>query len=919
MSEQYSSRNLASVRPIPFPDTVFGQQPKPPLEHGCVHQIFEEHARQKPHAQAVFLDSQCLSYSELNTRANQLARFMRQRGVGREVLVGVCMERSIGALVALLAILKSGGGYVPLDPAYPKDRIAFILADARCHLLITNRESLGCLPPETPDLVLLDETWPTIESFSRENLEPSSGPNDLAYVIYTSGSTGKPKGVQIEHHSVVTLLLSMREETGVSASDVFAAVTTLSFDIAGLEIYLPLISGASVAIVTREETVDGKKLQARIRSAGVTFLQGTPALFRLLLDSGWQPDTKLNVISGGETFPREIANVLVSGCRSVWNAYGPTETTIWSSVYHVTCLGDGSVPIGHPIHKTYFRIVDEKMNPVPAGQAGELLIGGDGVARGYLNRPELNAEKFISDGSSSRHGARLYKTGDLVRLLPDGNLAYLGRMDHQVKVRGYRIELGEIETVLATHPGIKQCVVVAREESPGDKRLVAYFIAAGGQKPVGRVLREFLARKLPVYMLPTAFVLLPAMPLTPNGKVDRKALPAPTHENLTLDHEYVAPRTKLEKKLVPIWESTLGVAPIGIRDNIFELGVNSILAARLFARIERTLGRDLPPGPLFKAPTVELLAKLLEREGSNERRWTSLVAIQPQGTKTPLFCAHGGAGTVLFFQSLANRIAPSRPLYAFQAQGLHGLDVPHTSIAEMAAHYIKEMRMVQPRGPYLLAGWCFGGLVVFEMAQQLQRIGEKVDMLAMFDAASAPAYDFRPSAPDLARLGDRLNAKRSEFWSSSSVQKLQHAGRKLIEPVTRRTQILYRRIVAMVHRKVILKLRRAFYGYFGTRGRPLPGYIRNKYFLYANATLELHYQHRAYAGNIVIFRDQSPYPDSGLGWGRFTPDIEVHEIAVSGDRHRALLQEPAVGLLADEIEEYLSRRAEARANLLHAA
>jgi len=577
-----------------------------------------------------------------------------------------------------------------------------------------------------------------------------------------------------------------------------------------------------------------------------------------------------------------------------------------------------NIPIGLPIANTRFHIVNETMQAASLGEEGELLIGGGGVARGYLNRPELTAEKFIPDPFCGDNAGRLYKTGDLARYLPDGTLAYLGRLDHQVKIHGFRIELGEIESVLATHPSVQQCVVVAREDSPGDKRLVAYLIAGAGQQPVTRVLREFLATKLPDYMLPAAFILLPAMPLTPNGKVDRKALPAPSRKNSMLDYEYVAPRSALEKKLVHIWESTLGIAPIGIRDNVFELGLDSINAARLFACIENDLGRNLPPGPLFRAPTVELLAELLDRQDHGSQRWTSLVAIQPHGTLTPLFCAHGAAGTVLFFQALANHLAPDRPVCAFQAQGLHGQDCPHTTIEEMAAHYIAEMRTVQPRGPYLLAGWCFGGLVVFEMAQQLRRAGEKVEMLAMFNAPSAPEYEYRASAADSRPVAERLTEKWQEFCALSAGEKLLYIARQVRGQIAWRTLDFYTRASSFVYRKTI-PVRRLVYTYFGQRRRPLPDYMRGKYFLHMNSRLERQYKHRFYDGNIVVFRDQLAYPDSALGWGRFTRDVEVYEIPVSVKHHRALLQEPAVGLLAAKIEEYLSRRAKSHASVGDAA
>lgn len=918
MPEQYPSPYRPDFHPS-APRQIALEQPRGVFDeqHRCLHDLFEQQVTEHPHACAVFLDSQSLSYLELNARANQLARYLRERGVGPDTLVAVCMERSLDAIVAVLGILKAGGAYVPLDPAYPAERISYILSDSCCRLVIANQHAAGHVPPGATPVLLLDVPPLEMAGFSGENLSPIATPANLAYVIYTSGSTGKPKGVQVEHRNVVNFVHSMQKEPGIDEHDVVASVTTLCFDIAGLEIHLPLATGARIAIISREEAIDGHKLRRRIEQSRVTLMQATPATWRLLLQAGWPGDKNLRILCGGEAFPGDLAGELLPRCKSLWNMYGPTETTIWSAIYQVT-EPQANIPIGMPVANTHFHVVDDNMQPVAAGHEGQLLIGGDGVARGYLNRPELTAEKFIAD-RFCEGGGRLYQTGDLARFLPDGNLAFLGRMDHQVKVRGYRIELGEIEFVLAQHPGVKQCVVVAREDSPGEKRLVAYLVSGGDEKPHARELREFIQAKLPDYMVPLAFVLLPAMPLTPNGKVDRRALPAPARQNSALLHEYVAPRTSLEKRLAEIWENTLGIAPIGIRDNIFELGLDSLVAARLFAVIEKSLGRDLPPGPLFRAPTVESLAELLEREDSIPRRWTSLIPIQPHGTRTPLFCVHGAAGTVLFFQALANRLAPARSLYAFQAQGLHGRDVPHTSIEAMAAHYIQEMRTVQPRGPYLLAGWCFGGLVAFEMAQQLWRMGEYVDMLAMFNAPSSAAYEFRPPTRDLAPLEDRLNAMWREFRDLSPAQKLQYARRKAIGQATWRSRILYSQIQTLLYRKVILKLRHGINGYYGKRGRPLPDYIRDKYFLYANSRLERFYKHCPYLGSIVVFRDQLPYHDSALGWGRFTPDIEVHDIPVPVKHHRALLQEPAVGLLAAKIEEYLSRRAKFHATVGDAA
>jgi len=875
---------------------------------GCVHDLIERQTERRGDSIAVTFENRQLTYSELNRRANQLAHYLRKRGVGPDVLVGLCVERSLDMIVGLLGILKAGGAYVPLDPAYPKDRIAYILEDSSAPILITQQTLLPGLPQQSAELIVLDTDCSSIEQEESSNPSRKANPGNLAYVIYTSGSTGKPKGVQLEHRSVVNFLSSVQKEPGLHVDDIVAAVTTLCFDIAGLEIYLPLITGAQVVVISRQEASDGKKLQARMQSAGITMMQATPATWRLLLEVGWSGNPKLKILCGGEAFPRELADKLLPRCGSLWNMYGPTETTIWSAVYRVEAGGEGTVPIGGPLANTQFYIVDEQMQPVPIGQEGQLLIGGDGLARGYQNRPELTAEKFIPDVFSRREGARLYQTGDLARYMRDGNIAFLGRIDHQVKIRGYRIELGEIESVLAIHPSVHHCVVVAREDTPGDKRLVVYMVPSRDQRPVSRMLREFLSGKLPDYMMPSAFVVLDAMPLTPNGKVDRKALPLPTRDNSAIEREFVAPRNALEKQLVGIWESILGIAPIGVTDNVFDLGVNSLIAAQLFARIEKTIGSKLPPAPLFQAPTVESLARLMTQDESAASRWTSLVAIKSEGSMTPLFCVHGGAGTVLLFNSLSRHLAPARPIYGLQSQGLYGRDLPHTSIEEMATHYVKELRTVQAHGPYLLSGWCFGGIVAFEMAQQLHAMGEQVDLLAMLNAPSTPDYRAITPEPVIKPLGERLHRHWKKFSSLQPQVKVAYVSRKVRGQLIWRKNRMRRRALAISFR-VTRRVRQLLYQYYLDRRLPLPDALRNSYFLIINAKAERKYRHRSYPGSMVVFRDQGPYPDPYLGWGRFVQgDIKSYEIRVSVSDHRALMQEPAVREVADKIEEYLAAK-----------
>ncbi len=442
----------------------------------CLHQLLTKTACENPDKVAIQFRDKSLTYMELDARSNQLARRLQRMGVGPESLVGLCVERSLEMIVALLGILKAGGAYVPLDPAYPADRIKYVLEDARVPILITQEALLPSLPQTSASVVCVEEDGGTFSSEESGPVSSEARPENLAYVIYTSGSTGKPKGVQLEHRSVVNFLCSMLQKPGMTAADVLVAVTTLSFDIAGLEIYLPLLTGARLVVVPRETTMDGRLLKQLMAASGVTIMQATPTTWRVLFESGWDGDRSMKVLVGGEALPAELARQLVLNCGPVWNMYGPTETTIWSSVYPVEGKDARIVPIGKPIANTTFYILDANGQPVADGTEGELYIGGEGLARGYFERDEMTAEKFVADPFSSRQGARMYRTGDLARCKADGNVEFLGRIDHQVKIRGFRIELGEIEAVLEQHTGIHQAVVVAREDTPGDKRLVAYCV-----------------------------------------------------------------------------------------------------------------------------------------------------------------------------------------------------------------------------------------------------------------------------------------------------------------------------------------------------------------------------------------------------------------------------------------------------------
>ncbi|QLE41852.1 amino acid adenylation domain-containing protein [Nostoc sp. C052] len=583
----------------------------------CIHQLFEEQVERTPNAVAVVFDNQQWTYHELNCRANQLAHHLRSLGVSADVLVGICVERSLEMVVGLLGILKAGGAYVPLDPEYPQERLRFILEDAQVSVLLTQQHLVDKLPECHAQLISLDTNWQFISQLTQENPITDVQASNLAYVIYTSGSTGKPKGVQISHKSVSNFLSAMQQRPGITEQDTLLAVTTISFDIAALEIFLPITVGASLVIAPRDVTLDGRELFDLLVKSKATIMQATPATWRLLLDSNFQ-FSDLKILCGGEALPWDLVNELLARSASLWNLYGPTETTIWSSVCQLES-SESLISIGRPIDNTQIYILDQNLQPVPVGVPGELHIGGAGLARGYLNRPELTQEKFIPNPFEEAGGrrqeagrSRLYKTGDLARYLPDGNIEYLGRIDNQVKIRGFRIELGEIEAALSQHPHVQASCVITREDNRGDKRLVAYIVPQPQVALTISELRSDLKSKLPDYMVPSAIVILESLPLTPNGKIDRRALPAPEPSSELLE-KYVAPRNPIEEILSLIWQQVLKVDLVGRHDNFFELGGHSLLATQLISRVRSSLKVELPLRSLFAAPTIAELSHNIQQ------------------------------------------------------------------------------------------------------------------------------------------------------------------------------------------------------------------------------------------------------------------------------------------------------------------
>jgi amino acid adenylation domain-containing protein len=601
----------------------------------CIHDLFAAQAAATPGAVAVVCGASQLTYHDLDIRSNRLANRLRAFGVGPDALVGVCLDRSWEMVVALMAVLKAGGAYVPLDPMFPRDRLSFMLEDSGIAVLISRGDALSVSIPAQTQKIDLDRDWSGIE---RESADcPASGvtPENLAYVIYTSGSTGIPKGVAIPHCAVVNFLSSMRVEPGISPSDCLLAVTTLSFDIAALEIYLPLMAGARVVIAPQHMLGDGAALARLLKDSEATMMQATPITWRLLLDSGWDGAPRIKILCGGEALSRELANRLMATGGELWNLYGPTETTIWSTI-HCVEAGEGAVPIGKAIADTQVYILNEHREPTPHGVAGELYIGGAGVAREYWKRPQLTVERFLPD--PFRAGNRMYRTGDLVRRLPNGALEHLGRNDRQIKLRGFRIELGEIEAALEQQAGVRQAVVESMEFGPGDRRLTAYVVAA--QPGDADRLRRALAATLPEHMVPAAYVFLDAFPLTPNNKVDRNRLPAPVPDAPAASAPAAASQGGTVNQLTDIWRTLLKTPAVELDDNFFSLGGHSLLILQLQNLIRRQFSREISVPDLFQRATIASQAELLDSHDA--------VAGLTNGMNVPAAVASSGIGGIAF-------------------------------------------------------------------------------------------------------------------------------------------------------------------------------------------------------------------------------------------------------------------------------
>ncbi|MFI5477049.1 amino acid adenylation domain-containing protein [Streptomyces cacaoi] len=718
-----------------------------PVPPETVQRLIARQAADTPGAVAVRDEWRSLTYAELEERAERLANMLRARGVGPETAVGVCVERSVDLPVSLLGVLKAGGTYVPVDTAYPRERVELMVEDSAARVLLTSGDDWGgSRLPAGVEALRVDRILTERQQPSAPAVEGSA--DGLAYVIYTSGSTGRPKGVMVPHRGVVNFALDMAHRLGITEGDVVAAVTTASFDIAVLELLVPLVRGATVHIVTRDIARDGSRLAKELDNAGATFVQATPATWHLLMQAGWR-NRRVRALCGGEALPPVLAERLLAAVGSVWNVYGPTETTIWSTAHR---LGDEApgrpVPIGRPIANTRVHVLDERMQPVPVGVYGELYIAGEGVVRGYARRPGLTAERFLPDPFGGP-GGRMYRTGDLVRRLSDGTLEYRGREDGQVKVRGHRIELGEIETAMARHPQVAEAAVAVRGAGV-DAILVGYLVwhdTPGDPMALGEGLRE----SLPDFMVPSVLVELDALPLTPNGKLDRKALPAV--DPARAGHDLLLPRDALELRMARIWEQVLDVRPLGVRDDFFALGGHSLKAFELIAAVRRDLGVELPLNLVFRKPTVELLCETLPDAGETAARLMVPLA-DGDPARPPLFLVHPRGGDACCYLPLAQALGGgTRRVYGVEAVGYNTAELPLRRVEDMAERYLAEIRQAAPSGPYLIAGWSFGGAVAYEMAARLEAAGETVAFFGAIDTAAPGQEASRDGEPDLVRYG----------------------------------------------------------------------------------------------------------------------------------------------------------------------
>ena len=878
--------------------------------------LFAEQAALTPKAVAVVCGSKQLTYRELDERTTRLAGRLVKNGVGPDVLVAVCLERSIELIVALVAIIKAGGAYVSLDPTYPLERLGFMLKETHSPVLLTSSNleqtvdsmlatarSAGWV--RQPAVIQLD-VMSTDRFDVQVPVEQSQlTAENLAYVSYTSGSTGMPKGVCVTHRGVVRLV----KETNFArfdSNDVFLQLASVAFDASTLEIWGPLLNGGRL-VVCPPGHLTLTSLGECIQSNGVTVLWLTAGLFHQMVEEHLPYLRNVRVLlAGGDV----LSVPMVAKTRGelpltqIINGYGPTENTTFTCCHLVENLDpeSRSVPIGRPLANTQVYVLDVRGQPVPVGVPGELFTGGDGLARGYLNHPELTQDKFVTQTFDDTR-VRLYKTGDRVRWLPDGTIEFMGRMDRQVKIRGYRVEPAETEAALQPHPSIKNCAVIVGNDPAGGKRLVACVVVKpDGAKPTPMEWSDYLRTKLPDYMVPSAYVVLPELPLSPNGKVDYTALLRSAGEQPEAVEIRTPPRNDVEKKLAELWQEVLGLKEVGIHDRFFELGGHSLLAVRLLARIEKTFEKKLPVSAVFQHPTVAQLGVLLNDDQVAEPEVaTSVVEIQPNGERQPVYFVHGvGGGMFWGYSNLSRHLGPDQPIHAFKSRGLDGLPEFET-IEEMATNYIADLKAHQPKGPYVLGGYCFGGNVAYEMARQLREKGDEVALVVLLGSTPPNSvYEttrFRWSPIWMWRFG-----RNFAHWLNAFATRW--------DPKERRD--FFRWKLRLVQKKL-----RSLVGGSGNGKKPLEvedvmdlsvvdGGQRNLWDQHMRTLLSHH--PKRYDGKIVLIRSPDHLFFSSFekhcGWGELADNVDIR--IVPGD-HSRILEEPFVAAAADELRKVLEQ------------
>ena len=854
-----------------------------------VHHLVEAQAALHPRAKALVAGDETLTYAALECRANQLARHMAPLGVGPDALVAIYMERGIDMIVGLLAILKAGGAYVPLDPTYPAQRLAFMLEDSGARVLVTQAHLLGRLPVRRHlSVICVDADQQAIAT--KPSTPPSSGATsrNLAYVIYTSGSTGRPKGVMIEHRGLVNLIEWHRLAYGVEPEDRATHVSALGFDASAWELWPHLAAGASVWLPDEQTRASVERLWSWMGESRISLAFLPTPLAEEVIAAGWPaPSSLRTLLTGGDrlqNYPQASQGL------TLVNHYGPTECSVVATAGPVSSARKGIPlnafpPIGRPIANTRVHLLDDHMNVVPAGVPGELYIGGAGVGRGYLNLPELTADHFVRDPFSPVRGTRLYRTGDLGRRLPDGSIEFLGRIDDQVKIRGCRIECGEVEAALLTHSGVLRAAVMRREDVPGDVRLVAYVVPAGGVAPTDTDLRAHLHRTLPDYMVPSTFVTLGDLPLTAHAKVDRQALPPPGEQSL--HDRVVAPTTPTEEIVASIWKDMLALDQVSTLADFFDVGGNSLLAIRLLAQLERSFGTRLPLRLLFENTTIRDLAATLDDALGTPREWSSLVPIRPGGDRPPLFLTPSVRGEVVEYRDLVRHLDPRQPVYGLRGLGFEGGRPRCVTIQDMASLYVAEIRRLKSTGPYLLVGYCFGGEVAIEMAHQLHQGGQRVALLALIDAA--PPADGRTSRTPTLR---RARVRVADLLNRGVPGAAAYVGHR----------------AARARSKLRRWLWLAAYDLYIRSGRPFPTRLQDIQVVNYRALTS--YAIPVIPCQLTLFRAAvTGGPAVSVSqWQRLAlGGLEVHAIDSHGVAHLTIMKEPHVRPLAAKLSECIER------------